>query len=391
MIAEYIGHLPYRNNLQREGKSSSPGPENPSCFPDPLGYKPGQFLRIEPRPAHKTPRMVRVTLVLLTLALLASLTAIIILYFQVETCTGKEEAQRKAYLDNITTLTSEMQMLRSRLENPRVQTLETKKTGSGLENVTASSAVMEGLKGYLETITGLPVSIHQVQTRASGVNPEIPEEAREFERVLNHLEAPLRRPWFGEITETPGAHVEKVSATVEVQTDVKMLKDLLEAVNASYIAVRDEYRTILTLLSKGWKFYNGNLYYFSQKSTSWYEAEKFCISQGSHLTSVASEEEQKFLIKRAKDVSYWIGLTSLGTDSSWHWVDGTPYKETNSRFWIKGQPQPWKMEGKCMEMQVKPLSSWKERDCQGYLRGLCKRALERFEEYSDVGGTIELD
>uniref|UniRef100_A0A4X2JUG7 C-type lectin domain-containing protein n=2 Tax=Vombatus ursinus TaxID=29139 RepID=A0A4X2JUG7_VOMUR len=356
----------------------------------------GQFLRIEPRPAHRTPRMARVALVLLTLALLASFTAIIILYFQVETCTGSEEAQRKAYLDNITTLTSEMQMLRSHLENPRVQMLETKKTKSGLENVTASNAVMEGLKGYLETITVLPVSTHQALNRASGVDPETPEGPTEEDLELGRVTEPPGRPTkealeFGGITETPGAHGEKVSATVEGQTVVKMLEDLLEAVNASYIAVRDEYRTVLILLSKGWKFYNGNLYYFSQKRTSWYEAEKFCVSQGSHLTSVASEEEQEFLIRRAKGISYWIGLTSLGTESSWHWVDGTPYKETNSRFWIKGQPQPWKMRGKCVEMQVKGLSSWKESDCQSHLRGLCKRALERFEEDPDVGGTTELD
>ncbi|XP_036608954.1 C-type lectin domain family 4 member K-like [Trichosurus vulpecula] len=356
----------------------------------------GQFLRVEPHPTHRTARMAQVALVLLTLALLASLAAIIILYFQVEACTGSEKAQRKAYLDNITTLTSEMQMLRSHLENPRVQVLETKKTRSGLEDVTASSAVTEGLRGYLETITVLPVSTHQVQTRASGVTPGTPEGHVEEDLKLGRVTEPPGGPIkealeLGGIPETPGIHVEKVLASADILADVKMLKDLLETVNASYMAVRDEYRTILTLLSKGWKFYNGNLYYFSQKSTSWNEAEKFCVSWGSHLTSVASEEEQEFLIRRAKGMPYWIGLTSLGTQGSWHWVDGTPYKTDSRRFWMGGQPQPWNVRGKCVEMRVKALKSWKDRDCQAHLQGLCKKALERFEEDPDVSWRTELD
>ncbi|XP_072486264.1 uncharacterized protein [Notamacropus eugenii] len=340
--------------------------------------------------------MARVALVLLTLALLASFTAIIILYFQVEMCTGSEKAQRKAYLDNITTLTLEMQMLRSHLENSRVQTLETKKIKNSLEDIIASSAGMEGLKDYLEPITVLPVSIHQIHTRTSGVDPETledtTEEYLEFGRVTEPPGGPTEEVLeFGGITETPGVHVEKVSATAEIPTDVKMLKDLLEALNASYIAVRDEYRTILTFLSKGWKFYNGNLYFFSPKRTSWYEAEKFCVSWGSHLTSVVSVKEQEYLIRRAKGIPYWIGLTSLDTEGSWHWVDGTPYMETTSRmFWIEGQLPSWKVRDKCVEMRVKALRSWKDRDCQGHLHGLCKKALKRFEEDPEVAQRTEL-
>ncbi|XP_043838388.1 C-type lectin domain family 4 member K-like [Dromiciops gliroides] len=380
-----MGHLPQSPvPRERESRMNIDDYENISLG-KPSPWPLGQFLRIEPHSTQRTPRMAQVALVLLTLALLASLTAIIILYFQIETCIGSEEVQQKACLDNITTLTSEMQML-SHGENPRLQTLETKKPRSGLEDVTASSAIMERLKGHLETITILPVSIHQVQMGPSGVDPETTESPVEKVLKFGKFTEPPGGPTgealeIGGVTETPGVHVEKVSATVEIQTDLKMLKDLLEAVNASYFAVREEYRTILTLLSKGGKFYNGNLYYFSQKKTSWYEAEKFCESWGSHLTSVASVEEQEFLIKRAKGISYWIGLTKQGTEGSWHWVDGTPYSETSSRrFWIEGQSQPQKVRDRCVEIQVKALSSWNDRDCQDPLQGLCKKALRRFED-----------
>lgn len=41
-----------------------------------------------------------------------------------------------------------------------------------------------------------------------------------------------------------------------------------------------------------WKYFNGNLYYFSRIKKSWHEAEMFCMSQGAHLASVTSQEEQ---------------------------------------------------------------------------------------------------
>ncbi|KAM9143838.1 C-type lectin domain family 4 member K-like [Pangshura tecta] len=49
---------------------------------------------------------------------------------------------------------------------------------------------------------------------------------------------------------------------------------------------------VWTKLSRGWRFYGGNLYYFSQERKSWDEAERFCVSQDSHLTSVSSQAEQ---------------------------------------------------------------------------------------------------
>jgi hypothetical protein len=46
------------------------------------------------------------------------------------------------------------------------------------------------------------------------------------------------------------------------------------------------------LILQGWKGYGGNLYYFSYVKKSWHEAERFCVSQGAHLASVTSQEEQ---------------------------------------------------------------------------------------------------
>lgn len=49
---------------------------------------------------------------------------------------------------------------------------------------------------------------------------------------------------------------------------------------------------VLRAYMEGWKFYRGNLYYFSEDKKSWHQAEQFCVSQGTHLASVTSGEEQ---------------------------------------------------------------------------------------------------
>lgn len=49
---------------------------------------------------------------------------------------------------------------------------------------------------------------------------------------------------------------------------------------------------LLQLILHGWKVYSSNLYYISNDKKSWHEAEKFCVSNGAHLVSVTSAEEQ---------------------------------------------------------------------------------------------------
>ena len=49
---------------------------------------------------------------------------------------------------------------------------------------------------------------------------------------------------------------------------------------------------ILQMMSQGWKYFRGNVYYFSVMKKTWYSAQQFCVSRESHLTSVTSESEQ---------------------------------------------------------------------------------------------------
>ncbi|XP_030421283.1 C-type lectin domain family 4 member K-like isoform X2 [Gopherus evgoodei] len=133
----------------------------------------------------------------------------------------------------------------------------------------------------------------------------------------------------------------------EAQAGVRLLKAQLGNVSAAYgeiqirldicaarAAVKDCCSDVLTKLSRGWRFYGGNLYYFSKGKKSWDASERFCVSQHSHLTSVSSQVEQEFLSSETKGEDHWIGLTDRETEGSWRWVDGTEYRADASRGWI---------------------------------------------------------
>ncbi|XP_075787217.1 C-type lectin domain family 4 member F-like isoform X2 [Pelodiscus sinensis] len=112
----------------------------------------------------------------------------------------------------------------------------------------------------------------------------------------------------------------------EVEEAAWTLRVSLQPTNTSAAPARESDKDVGTKLSAGWRGHGGNLYYFSQEEKSWLEAQQFCVSQGSHLTPVSSQGEQEFIIQETKRKPHWIGLTNLGNEGCWHWVDGSEYR-----------------------------------------------------------------
>ncbi|XP_053886635.1 C-type lectin domain family 4 member F-like isoform X1 [Malaclemys terrapin pileata] len=157
------------------------------------------------------------------------------------------------------------------------------------------------------------------------------------------------------------------------------LQLLMEEVGTSCTTMRKQYSDVLTKLPRGWRFYGGNLYYFSQEKKSWDEAERFCVSQDLHLTSVSSQAEQEFLSKETKGEDHWIGLTDRGTEGSWRWVDGTEYREDTSRgFWEENQPDNWDQgigsREDCVHIHPRNGNLWNDANCALPSRWICKQA-----------------
>ena len=64
------------------------------------------------------------------------------------------------------------------------------------------------------------------------------------------------------------------------------------------------------------------------------DAEDYCQGEGAHLTSILSEEENKFVAGLAPE-QMWIGGTDKANEGSFEWTDGSPFSFTS---WGEGQP-----------------------------------------------------
>uniref|UniRef100_A0AC34FSW1 C-type lectin domain-containing protein n=1 Tax=Panagrolaimus sp. ES5 TaxID=591445 RepID=A0AC34FSW1_9BILA len=86
----------------------------------------------------------------------------------------------------------------------------------------------------------------------------------------------------------------------------------------------------------GW-IYNGKTgycYFVREEVASWEENENWCFSQGAHLASVHSDDENNFITSLinfsiryicGRDQLAWIGLYTVTNQTTWRWTDNSPY------------------------------------------------------------------
>lgn len=134
----------------------------------------------------------------------------------------------------------------------------------------------------------------------------------------------------------------------------------------------------LQSLALGWRHRRGHIYFFSADRKPWRDAEAACRAVHAHLASVTGPEEQDYLAREARGGSYWIGLTATGPGSSWHWVDGTAYRQEQS-FWAPGQPDStdhgqWGRES-CAQIHHVGNGLWNDHNCNFTFPWVCKRDL----------------
>eukprot|EP00079_Xenopus_tropicalis_P015862 XP_004914006.1 PREDICTED: FRAS1-related extracellular matrix protein 1 [Xenopus tropicalis] len=107
----------------------------------------------------------------------------------------------------------------------------------------------------------------------------------------------------------------------------------------------------------GWTLHDKHCYYINlMQNTTWEEAERTCVQKHSHLTSVHSEAEMKWLWKFAEKEPFWIGLMS--TAEGWLWSNGRPLTFSH----LKGVGQSNKATSrKCVFVSKK--KEWVARRC----------------------------
>ncbi|XP_061089338.1 uncharacterized protein LOC133123086 isoform X2 [Conger conger] len=78
-----------------------------------------------------------------------------------------------------------------------------------------------------------------------------------------------------------------------------------------------------------WTRFLGRSYYFSPQRMNWVQSRDYCRSKGGNLVIIKSEEKQRFLQTHIGE-THWIGLSDLGTEGEWYWVDDTRLSQPHS-------------------------------------------------------------
>ncbi|XP_004634115.1 C-type lectin domain family 4 member K [Octodon degus] len=289
----------------------------------------------DPPLGPRKPLTIRVVLICLSLAVVASIVLQAVLYpwFMGTISDVKTNAQLlKGRVDNISTLPSEVKKNSGGVKAAGVQI---QMVNASLDGVHSQILI---LKASVETANAQIQSLRKKWEEVDHLNTQIPELERDLDKAsaLNGM--------------------------------IRALQSRLDNINKMLRRQSD----ILQMVSQGWKFFRENFYYFSHNPKTWYSAEQFCMSRESHLTSVTSQQEQEFLYKTVSGVPNWIGLTKAGSEGKWHWMDETPFKESMS-FWIPGEPNNMGNSEHCVNIKLYSLQSWNDASCDIKFSFICKR------------------
>ncbi|KFM76061.1 Macrophage mannose receptor 1, partial [Stegodyphus mimosarum] len=122
-----------------------------------------------------------------------------------------------------------------------------------------------------------------------------------------------------------------------------------------------------------WINFKENCYLFETKShkrISFYDAEDYCRSQGAHLLSIHSEEENDFVLNTMSKGRFgdrhWIGLNVLAGDDKPQWSDDSPVD------FQKRVPKDFFVNEKCFIIFLEK-RGWRPEHCALHYAPICKR------------------
>jgi uncharacterized protein YraI len=95
--------------------------------------------------------------------------------------------------------------------------------------------------------------------------------------------------------------------------------------------------------------YNGHEYKLITEENSWLDAKIDCESQGGHLVTITSEDENDFIKTLADSNKVWLGLTDELSEGTWKWITGEGLAYTN---WYPGEPNDYGTGEDYVEMYI---------------------------------------
>ncbi|KAM9788181.1 brevican core protein-like [Syngnathus typhle] len=127
----------------------------------------------------------------------------------------------------------------------------------------------------------------------------------------------------------------------------------------------------------GWLEHGGKCYYFSSDTKTWKEANAFCLSHDSKLTSILDADEKDWLRTTFRQGKAWLGLTDEHEEGVWSWTDKSLFTESMAN-WGEDLPNNYgggKRGAHCAAMVTRLEGRWFDYDCDSSTANyICKRA-----------------
>ena len=124
---------------------------------------------------------------------------------------------------------------------------------------------------------------------------------------------------------------------------------------------------------EGWKQFGNNCYLFKMEKKTWTAAEDFCLNEGGHLASIATEAINTFIGNEMNLEDFWVGGSDRGREGTWKWTDCTPWEFA---FWGSGEPNNVdhsKNSQNCMKYRW--WRRWDDDTCSKEIEFVCSKKL----------------
>ena len=105
---------------------------------------------------------------------------------------------------------------------------------------------------------------------------------------------------------------------------------------------------------------------------NWTAAEDFCLNEGGHLASIATEAVNSFIGSNMDRTDFWVGGNDRDKEGSWKWTDCIPWEFS---FWGSGEPNNVGNRENCLKYRKWDAFKWSDDNCKKENEFVCSKKI----------------